>query len=119
MMSFLYIAAGGALGSFCRYALGKKIAEKSAGSFPVSTFLINVSGAVLLGVVSSIDISINRYALIGDGFLGAYTTFSTFIYEGFDLFRNNEKLNACVYIASSFVLGVAGYISGVIIFNRI
>lgn len=118
-MKLLLVAIGGALGSYARYALGKKIAEKTMGRFPAGTFIINITGAVLLGVVSSINTDVYAYALIGDGFLGAYTTFSTFMYEGVNLIQNNEKRNACIYITVSFVLGVLGYIAGVAIFKNI
>jgi CrcB protein len=118
-MEYLFIAFGGALGSFSRYTIGKKIAERKMSGFPIATFIINISGAILLGIVSSINFDTYKYALLGDGFLGAYTTFSTFMYEGFTLFQNNERLNAGIYITFSFVLGVIGYIIGVEIYKWI
>jgi CrcB protein len=68
---------------------------------------------LLLGIVSSVGVSKNMYLLLGDGFLGAYTTFSTFMYEGFNLFQGKKTLNACIYIAGSFCLGILGYMLGV------
>ncbi len=118
-MKLLLIALGGALGSLTRYTLGKKITEKTMGNFPAGTFIINITGAILLGIVSSINTDVYRYALLGDGFLGAYTTFSTFMYEGVNLFQNSEKKNACIYIILSFILGVFGYILGAAIFKNI
>lgn len=47
------------------------------------------------------------------GFLGAYTTFSTFMYEGFNLFKDNEKLNAYIYILSSVIIGIIGFSIGI------
>jgi len=49
---------------------------------------------------------------LADGFLGAYTTFSTFMYEGFSLFKENEKLNAFTYIFASLFLGIIGFVIG-------
>jgi len=116
-MEYLMVAAGGALGSLSRFMIGRKIAQKAGTGFPHATFVINITGAVLLGMVSSLGVSSNVYVLLGDGFLGAYTTFSTFMYEGFNLFQDNRKLNAGVYIVSSLVLGIIGYIIGFKIFT--
>ena len=52
------------------------------------------------------------YLLLADGYLGAYTTFSTFMYEGFNLFRGKEKMNAFTYILGSLFLGIIGYVLG-------
>ncbi len=111
-MELLFVGAGGLLGSLARYQLGKVVTERAKTAFPIGTFVINITGAILLGLVSSLDIGKNMYLLLGDGFLGAYTTFSTFMYEGFTLFRENEKLNAFTYILGSLFLGIIGYIVG-------
>lgn len=111
-MDLVFVGIGGVLGSLARYKLGKAITEKSSTTFPIGTFIINITGAVLLGIVSSLDVSRNIYLLLGDGFLGAYTTFSTFMYEGFNLFQENEKMNAFTYVLGSLFLGVIGYVSG-------
>ncbi|NYC94583.1 fluoride ion exporter CrcB/FEX [Clostridium acetobutylicum] len=50
--------------------------------------------------------------ILADGFLGAYTTFSTFMYEGFNLFENKKKLNALIYILSSIIIGILGFYMG-------
>ena len=114
-MDMFFVGLGGALGSLARYQLGKTMAQKQKSQFPWGTFAINVSGALLLGLIISLDLNRNIALLIGDGFLGAYTTFSTFMYEGFNLFQKKEKLNAMTYISLSFVLGLIGYVSGLAI----
>jgi CrcB protein len=111
-VNFILVGVGGALGSIVRYSLGKVMSEKRKSWFPLGTFVINITGAVLLGVLSSTNVSSNMYLLLGDGFLGAYTTFSTFMYEGFNLFQDNKKLNALVYIFCSLILGVIGFSTG-------
>lgn len=111
-MEYLFVAAGGIFGSLSRFLIGRRIAEKASTAFPIGTFLINITGALLLGIVSSIGLNENMYTLLGTGFLGAYTTFSTFMYEGFNLFQDNEKLNAFVYILGSLILGIIGYAIG-------
>lgn len=111
-MDLVLVGIGGALGSLARYQLGKLVAEKSDTTFPMGTFLINITGAILLGMLSSLDFGRNMYLLFSDGFLGAYTTFSTFLYEGFHLFQENEKMNAFAYILGSLILGIIGYVLG-------
>ena len=111
-MSILLVGVGGAFGAVTRFGLGKIISQRSSSVFPVGTFIINVSGAILLGVLTSVNSSNNIYLLLGDGFLGAYTTFSTFMYEGFNLFKDNEKKNALFYIFASLILGVIGFFIG-------
>jgi CrcB protein len=106
-LHYIIVGLGGILGSITRYKLGKIISERSDSTFPIGTFIINISGALLLGIVSRLGLSRGLYALFGDGFLGAYTTFSTFMYEGFNLFQENEILNALTYIGLSMILGVA------------
>lgn len=111
-MNLILVGIGGIFGGLSRYQLGKVISQKAKTTFPLGTFIINITGALLLGLLTSLDTGKNVYLLLGDGFLGAYTTFSTFMYEGFDLFRGKEKLNAFVYILSSLILGIIAYVIG-------
>lgn len=111
-MDLIFVGIGGALGSLARYRLGKVITEKSNSTFPIGTFIINITGAILLGLLSSLDAGRNMYLLFGDGFLGAYTTFSIFMYEGFNLFAENEKMNAFIYVLGALLSGIIGYVSG-------
>ncbi|PKM96141.1 MAG: fluoride efflux transporter CrcB [Firmicutes bacterium HGW-Firmicutes-1] len=112
-MQYVFICIGGALGSVSRYALGKMISEKTNTTFPIGTFIINIMGAFLLGIVSNQRLTQNVTLMLTDGFLGGFTTFSTFMYEGFNLFQENEKLNAFTYIGGSLILGIIGYVFGV------
>ena len=118
-MEYLMVAAGGAFGSLARFVIGRRIAEKAGAGFPWGTFFINIMGAILLGIVSVLALGGNLYILVGEGFLGAYTTFSTFMYEGFNLIQENEKMNACIYILGSIILGLIGYAFGVAIAKNI
>lgn len=111
-MEYIIVGIGGALGSITRYRLGRTVSARFSGVFPLATFLINITGAILLGMVSNIGFSRNLYLLMADGFLGAYTTFSTFMYEGFNLFRDQEGKNAALYISGSLVLGIVGFLFG-------
>jgi CrcB protein len=111
-MNLIWIGIGGTFGSVTRYQLGKVIADRSKSPFPKSTFIINIAGAILLGIATGTGVDGGLYLLIADGFLGAFTTFSTFMYEGFSLFKENEKKNAVVYIIGTLILGILGYTIG-------
>ena len=111
-MELVWVGLVGAFGSIARFKLGKMINEKMKTLFPIGTFIINITGAILLGFISSMGVSEKVYLLLGDGFLGGYTTFSTFMYEGVNLIKENKKLNAIVYIVCSLILGIIGYIFG-------
>jgi len=106
------IGIGGVLGGIARFELGKIMSQKADSTFPIGTFIINITGAFLLGIVTSMNLGNSFYLFFGEGFLGAYTTFSTFMYEGFNLFQENEKLNAFIYILGSFLLGILGFVIG-------
>lgn len=114
-MNLLWVGIGGVFGSLTRYQLGKGISQRSKSPFPIHTFIINITGAILLGGLSGAGLGGGLYVLLADGFLGAFTTFSTFMYEGFRLFKDDEKKNAVVYIGSSVIVGVLGYAIGYII----
>jgi fluoride exporter len=118
-MGYLLVGIGGLLGSITRFSLGKYISEHSKTVFPRGTFIINITGALLLGIVVAFQNYNNIYLLLGDGFLGAYTTFSTFMYEGFNLFQADEKLDAFKYIFGSLLLGILGFVLGAKIGNLI
>jgi len=111
-MGYLLVAIGGAFGSTARFVIGRRISEKTVSRFPIGTFLVNVAGAFLLGAVSSIGLERHIYLFFCDGFLGAFTTFSTLMYEEFNLFQDNEKRNAVVYIFGSLILGLIGFSTG-------
>lgn len=119
MLSLLLVGLGGTFGSLTRYVLGKKIAEKHSLLFPLHTFLINISGAFLLGFVSNIGLMNHTLLFVADGFLGAYTTFSTFMFEGFSIIRGSKKINAILYICFTVIAGISGYILGMIVANII
>ncbi len=112
-MDLVLVGVGGIFGGICRFKLGRMISRKESGAFPLGTFFINMTGAILLGLLTGAGAGGKEYLLLGDGFLGSYTTFSTFMYEGFHLFRGNEHKNAFFYVFGTLVLGVLGYMLGV------
>lgn len=106
----LFVGAGGVIGAIGRYLLGKWIMSRSKTTFPLGTWLINISGSFALGLFVSFYSNGKIYEwlwlLIGIGFLGSYTTMSTFGYEVVQLLQKRQKCTAIVYVVTSVVLGV-------------
>lgn len=111
-MDYLWVGIGGVLGGLCRFQAGRSISQRADTDFPLGTFCINLVGALLLGLLSSLEAPKTAYLLLGEGFCGAFTTFSTFMYEGFGLLQNWDSRNAVLYLGGTVVLGLVGYCAG-------
>ena len=117
---FLGVFLGAGAGGLCRYLINLYVVQKIGPGFPFATLFINVSGSFLIGVV--IELSQTRALGIGPlsrvaltaGFLGGYTTFSTFAYETLTLGGEGELRLSLAYSLGSVVLGVAACYAGVI-----
>ncbi|WP_414050472.1 fluoride efflux transporter CrcB [Macrococcus animalis] len=94
----LYVVLGAPLGAMLRYLVSQKL----NGAFPFGTLMINLLGALPLGFVARLDQSM--MLLLGTGFLGAFTTFSTFNVEIVQLFKE-RRLAAIVYLSLSYIIG--------------
>jgi CrcB protein len=117
------VAVGGALGAVARYLLNISPLSNIFQSFPFATFFINISGSFCIGFLlilfaEKFTISENLRLAIIVGFLGAYTTFSTFEFETFVLVREKQLTTAILYVALSFALGLIGVLSGVWLAKR-
>lgn len=111
-MTLLLLVIGGALGALARYRLGILMFRKEKHTFPLGTFLINSSGALLLGLICGFGLTGNPYVLLGDGFCGAFTTFATFTVESVQLVRGHARRKVVYYVLSSFAAGIACFIAG-------
>lgn len=111
-MKYLWIALGGALGSVARYAVGLWIYERMGTRFPYGTFVINITGCFIIGFALTIlDARVGlppawREA-IPIGFVGAYTTFSTFEYETLRAVQHGQSAIGLLYVMLSVVIGFA------------
>jgi len=117
MKNYLLIGLGGFVGANVRYWLGLAISGLTGGAaFPLPTLFINLTGSLIIGFVLGLY---ERFALPSElrltfvtGFLGAYTTFSSFSYETVNLARHDEMLLASLYVLASLTLGMLAVWSG-------
>ncbi|MDA8171885.1 MAG: fluoride efflux transporter CrcB [Nitrospiraceae bacterium] len=123
-MDFLIIGAGGFLGAIARYAVGLWVGQRWGRSFPLGTFCINISGSFLIGLLMTLlaekFMADARWRLLlVVGFLGAYTTFSSFEYETGRLVTDREWLLASANVILSVLVGFAALKLGEIIARSI
>ena len=123
-MNYLIIGVGGFVGAISRYMLAVWIGERWGRSFPLGTFVINVSGSFLIGLLMTV--MAERFTenpqwrlFLVVGFLGAYTTFSTFEYETGALLKDSEWLFAGLNVVLSVVVGFIALKLGEIIAKSI
>lgn len=113
MIHLASVALGGALGALARYGVSGLVYPLMGGKFPLATLVINVSGSVVMGICY---VLIFEKALLAPewrnflmiGFLGAFTTFSTFSLDALALWQNGQPLAAAGYVTLSLVLCLAG-----------
>jgi len=110
-MSFVALWFGvgvlGGLGALARFLLDGVVSLRGARQFPLGTLLVNLSGALLLGLLVGIVLSGDAYLLAGTALLGSYTTFSTWMFESHRLAEDGENWFVAANIVLSLVLGVA------------
>jgi len=107
---WIAIAVGGALGTLARYGIGSLIGVRFANRFPLATLIINISGSFALGFFltlagEKVHLPMHWRLAVSVGFVGAYTTFSTFEYETFKLLERGNGLSGLLNAAISLMLG--------------
>jgi fluoride exporter len=111
LKTIFYIAIGGAIGSVLRYLMSLFVNKYWANNFPLATFITNVLGCFLIGLIigflekNNLTDSNLKWFLV-TGFCGGFTTFSTFGYENLTLLQNQNSLTALLYIGTSVFLGI-------------
>jgi CrcB protein len=115
LTNFLMVAAGGAVGSVTRYAVGFYGMRWWQHAFPLGTFLVNVAGSLLIGLFAGWlaahpeqDAHPTVRFLLMAGFCGGFTTFSAFSLETFNLLKTGQAMLAFAYIALSVLVCVGG-----------
>jgi CrcB protein len=117
------VLVGGGVGALARYVLGLEIAERIGGRFPLGTVVINVTGSFLIGLLMTLFTERlqphpNWRLLLVVGFLGGYTTFSTFEYETFRAMQDGGKWIGLLNVVGSVVLGYIAVWIGAAIVGR-
>src|SRR5580698_10484913 len=118
-MKYLMVGIGGAFGSVLRFWVGSYIGGRLGSRFPYGTFVVNISGSFLIGLVLAVlaeKSELNTYwlYLLPIGFIGGYTTFSAFEYETFRLFQEGQILSAVLNVTLSVVVGFVGVWAGTV-----
>jgi CrcB protein len=111
LQKYLLIALGGALGSIARFWVGSTIAGRMGIKFPYGTLIVNITACIIIGFSLTYlgrraDLSPAWRFLIPIGFIGAYSTFSTYEWETLSTLRSGAFLLAAFYAGGSFILGL-------------
>lgn len=119
-MKWLSLAVGGMAGTFARYVLGGFIHQFFGPSFPYGTLTVNLLGCFLIGFLAVLAedkflLAPNARLLLMVGFCGAFTTFSTFIFETSNLVRDGEAWRALLNVVASVVAGFLFFRAGILI----
>lgn len=117
-MTYLWVALGGGLGAAARYAIGAWLIPRSVSAFPLHTLLINVTGSLAIGVLLAFlsdrpQLDPAWRLLLVVGFLGGYTTFSSYSYELISLARAGNWTAAAWYLVASNALSLVACALGI------
>jgi len=112
----IYIAIGAFFGAISRYSIGKMISSRVKSAFPFGTFTVNILGSFLLGFLLGAKTPASVSFIFGTGFMGSFTTFSTFKVENITLGQKKKYSTMLLYIGLTYIFGIMlaflGYILG-------
>lgn len=119
----MVVLAGAGLGGLARYIAGTWIMMRYGGRFPLGTFVINVTGSFLIGVLMTLftqrlDPHPNWRLFLVVGVLGGYTTFSSFEYEAYQAVRDGARWMGMLYVTASVLLGYLGVWLGAALISK-
>lgn len=112
MMLWAGVLAAGGIGAVLRFLVDRAVARRAARAFPFGTLVVNLSGAMLLGLLSGLTLSPQVGLLVGTALVGSYTTFSTWMLETQRLAEERQFAPAALNIGVSVVLGLAAAVLG-------
>ena len=116
--NLLLVFIGGGLGSSFRFIISKYLNVSSL--IPYGTLLVNILGSLILGIILGWALKSNSLSspinlLLGVGFCGGFTTFSTFSFENYSMIKSGDYLSFSVYFFGSIILGILAILAGVLI----
>jgi CrcB protein len=120
LQKYMYIAVGGALGAMARFWVGSTVADRLGTKFPYGTFVINMTACVVIGfsltfLAKRTDLNPAWRFFVPIGFLGAYSTFSSYGWEAVSMLRNGEFSMAALYAFGSLFLGLVAVWCGILL----
>jgi len=123
LIRYLLVLIGGGTGAMARYAAGSAIMTRFGGTFPLGTLVINVTGSFLIGFLMTMlterfKLDPNWRLLLVVGFLGGYTTFSSFEWETYSTLGDGARWMGALNVVSSVMLGYAAVWLGAILARR-
>ena len=110
--TWVLVALLGGTGSIARFLVDGFVGERSGGRFPWGTFVVNISGAALLGGVAGVALTGNALIVAGTATLGSYTTLSTWVLESHRLGQDDQLVIGLINLAGSLVVGFAAVAAG-------
>jgi CrcB protein len=120
LQKYFFIAVGGALGSLTRFWVGSIVTNRLGTKFPYGTFVVNITACLIIGFTLAFlgkraELNVAWRFLIPIGFIGAYSTFSTFEWETFSNLQTGAFLLAALYVILSVFLGLIAVWCGVLV----
>jgi len=112
VLAWIGVGAMGAAGAYARFSLGAAITAARPGAFPWGTFIVNLTGGFTLGVLTGAGVTGDALFVVGTGFLGGYTTFSTWMVEAQRLGEDGDFARVLLYLGGSMVAGVLATAAG-------
>jgi CrcB protein len=119
MSGIILVSIGGFFGAISRFVISKRIQGSITTGFPLGTLAVNLTGAFLLGMLTGMQINRHIHALLGIGFMGAFTTFSTLKLESEQLRKDKKYKSFYQYLVLSYSLGILFAFCGLIIGRRL
>lgn len=113
------VAVLGGFGSIARFLLDGAVTARAGGGFPYGTFAVNASGAFLLGLVAGAALSRDAHLLAGTATIGAFTTFSTWVFETHRLGEEGNGGRAAANVLVSLAVGIGGAALGHLLGGRL
>ncbi|WP_156028390.1 fluoride efflux transporter CrcB [Candidatus Solirubrobacter pratensis] len=107
MLAWIGVALLGAAGACARFYVGGAVSARRPSAFPLGTFVVNLSGGFLLGLLTGLSVTGHVLLVLGTGLLGAYTTFSTWMVEAQRLGEDGAFPTAWLYLLGSMGAGLA------------
>lgn len=112
VLAWVGVGALGALGTLARFQVGRSVTARLATDFPAGTFVVNMTGGFLLGLLTGLSLSSNLMLAVGTGFFGGYTTFSTWMVEAQHLGEDGESVLLYAYLFGSLLAGLGAAAGG-------